>query len=115
MNTSNRFPAFLAYIPVIGWLYVLFAERKNPFAMFHLRQSIGLVLFLIGTLAAWFVLAWLLAWIHFGTIFSVAFFTLVIAAYVYGVFAWITGMVNALQGKIRLLPIFGRWANSLPL
>ena len=64
MSKPSRLPAVLAYlIPVIGWLYVLFFQRKNELAVYHLRQSIGLFLFLIGTLFGWTVIAWVLTWI----------------------------------------------------
>ncbi len=53
MSKQSPFPAVIAYIPVIGWLYVYCFQRKNPLAVFHLRQSVGLVLFLIGTLVVW--------------------------------------------------------------
>ncbi len=29
MENSQRISAVIAYIPVIGWLYVLFAQRKR--------------------------------------------------------------------------------------
>ena len=116
MNASKRFPAFIAYLfPVLGWLYVLFFERKNPFAMFHLRQSVGLVLFLLGVFVSWVVVGWALAWIPYVFIFSVLFFSLVIIALIFGIGIWFMGMANALKGSISLLPIFGRMANRLPL
>lgn len=115
MNISNRFiPAFLAYIPIVGWLYVLLAHRKNEFAMFHLRQSIGLIIFLAAILAGWTALTWVLAWIPFGMLVGVMFFTLVIAAFAFGVIYWVVGMVYAIQGRVALLPIFGKLANRLP-
>ena len=52
MNTSNRFSAFIAYLlPVVGWLYVWLFRRKDSFAIYHLRQSIALVLLLLIALA----------------------------------------------------------------
>lgn len=54
MSKQSPFPAVIAYlIPVVGWLYVYLFQRKNTLAVFHLRQSIGLVLFLIGSLVVW--------------------------------------------------------------
>jgi uncharacterized membrane protein len=115
MSTPSRLPAVLAYIPVIGWLYVYFLQRQNILAVYHLRQGIGLVLFLIGIFVAWAVIAWLLAWIPYLAILSVALFTIVIAAYMYGVVALIMGMRNASSSKLAPLPLFGRWANRLPI
>ncbi len=116
MSGRSRFAAVFAYlVPVIGWLYVYLVERKDSFAVFHLRQAIGLVLFLIGTFVGWAVIAWLLAWIPYLAVLSVALFTIVIAAYIYGFFAWVAGMLNALGNRLSPLPLFGQWASRLPI
>ena len=115
MSKSSPFPAFIAYIPVIGWLYVYLTQRKNPFAVFHLRQSVGLFLFLIATFVVWAVVAYLLALIPYMAVFSAALFTIVIAFYIFGCVAWIAGMLNALNNRSNPLPFFGQWANRLPI
>lgn len=115
MNTQSPIPAVIAYIPVLGWLYVYLTQRKNPLAVFHLRQSVGLVLFLIGALVVWAVVGYLLAIIPYMAIFSAALFTIVIAAYIFGFVTWIMGIVNAFKGQSMPLPIFGRWASRLPI
>ncbi len=115
MNNPARLPAALAYIPVIGWLYVFLAQRKNPLAIYHTRQSIGLILFLIAALVVWGIIAWLLAWIPYMAALSAALFALVIAAYLYGGVAWIIGIVNALNNRSTPLPGFGHWADQLPI
>jgi uncharacterized membrane protein len=111
----NGFPALLAYIPVIGWLYVFLFQRGNANAMFHLRQGIGLVLFLISALLVWAILAWIIAWIPYMAVIAAALFTIVIVAYLFGFIAWIMGMANALRHKQVTLPFFGKWANRLPI
>lgn len=115
MESLPRFPAFLAYIPVIGWIYVLLLQRNNPLAVFHMRQSLGLFAFLLAVFAGWAVGTWILAWIPFGLIVGTAFFAMVILALIFGFFAWIMGMINAIQGRMVLLPVFGRIANQMPL
>lgn len=116
MSEFSRLPAVLAYlIPVIGWVYVYVFQRSNAFALYHLRQSIGLFLFLLAVLAGWAVIAWVLAWIPLLVALSVALFTLVIAAYVFGMVAWLLGLVNALNNRLAPLPWFGRWADRLPI
>ena len=115
MSNPSRVAAVLAYIPIIGWVYVLIAGRNNNLAIYHLRQSIGLVVFLIGSFVAWAVIGWLLAWIPYMDVLSMALFTLVIAAYIYGVVALILGLINAWQSRTVPLPLFGRWANRLPI
>lgn len=115
MNGASRLAAVLAYLPVIGWLYVFFFHRNNGLAIYHLKQAIGLCLFLIATLVVWVVVAWVLAWIPYMAVVSVALFTIVIAAYLYGVVAWILGIINALSNRSVPLPGFGQWASRLPL
>ena len=116
MNTSSRLSAVLVYVlPVLGWLYVFFFQRRNSLALYHLRQAIGLVLFLIVTLIAWVVVGWLLAWIPYLNILSVALFALVMAVYIYGIVAWLIGIYNALSDRESPLPMFGRLASRLPI
>ena len=116
MNMSSRLPAVLVYLlPVLGWLYVFFFQRSNSLALYHLRQAVGLVVFLILTLVAWGVVGWLLAWIPYLDILSIGLFALVVGAYLYGVVAWLFGIYNALRERESPLPLFGRLANRLPI
>jgi len=116
MKEPSRLPAVLAYlIPIIGWLYVFLLQRRNTFAMYHLRQSIGLFLFLVASLLIWIVLAWIIAWMPYMVAISAALFAIVVAAYLYGAVAWIMGLINALRNRSVPLPGFGRWAERLPI
>ena len=115
MSEHSPVPALIAYIPIVGWLYVYLLQRKNPLAIFHLRQSVGLFLFLVGIFVGWAVIAYLIAFIPYMAVFSVALFTIVIAVYLFGVMAWVTGILNALKNKSTPLPLFGQWANRLPI
>ena len=116
MNMSSRLPAVLVYLlPVLGWLYVYFFQRKNSLALYHLRQAIGLVVFLVLTLVAWGVVGWLLAWIPYLSILSIALFALVVGVYLYGIVAWLIGIYNALCDRQSPLPLFGRLASRLPI
>jgi uncharacterized membrane protein len=110
-SNLRQISAAIAYVPVIGWIYVMLVAGKDEFARFHLRQSIGLVLFLAAVFAGWAGIAWLIAWIPYGSTVSVTLFTLVIAAFGYGVIAWVVGVMNALRGVMNPLPIFGLWAH----
>jgi uncharacterized membrane protein len=115
MSGLSRVSSVLAYIPVIGWLFVFLIERKNAAAMFHLRQSIGLFLFLVAVFLGWAVIAWLVAWIPYMAVFSVATFTVVMAAYFVGAVTWVMGLLNALRNRLEPLPLYGRWASRLPI
>jgi len=116
MSSPSRFPAVVVYLfPVIGWLYVFFFQRKNGLAMYHLRQSVGLFLCLIATVTGWAVIAWVLAWIPYMGALGAALFTIVMAACLFGIVAWILGLKNALSKREVPLPGFGKWANRLPI
>ena len=116
MDASSRVSAVLSYVPVVGWLYVVLLQRKNAFAMFHVRQAIGLVLFLIVVLAGWAAFTWIVSFlIPYGFLVGNALFALVVAALIYGVIAWIIGIVNASRGRAAMLPVFGRRASQLPI
>jgi uncharacterized membrane protein len=116
MRKYSPIPAVIAYlIPIVGWLYVYVFQRSNALALYHLRQSIGLVVFLLGVLLGWIVVGWLLAWIPYMAVFSVALFAIVIAAWIFGVFAWLMGMLNAAKNMAAPLPLFGQWASRLPI
>jgi uncharacterized membrane protein len=105
----------MAYVPVVGWLYALLLQRKNAYVVFHAKQAMGLVLFLLAVLAGWAVVGWLLGWVPYGFIISTALFVLVAAATVFAALTLIIGIANALAGRVALLPIFGRQAHRLPL
>ena len=116
MNRASRLPAVCVYlIPVFGWLYVFFFQRKNVLAVYHLKQSIGLFVFLIAAMVVWAVVGWIIAWIPYMASLSMGLFAIVMAAYFYGFAAWILGMVRALRNQSIPLPLFGRWADRLPL
>jgi hypothetical protein len=115
MNSSEKLSAAFGYVPVLGWLYVLLAASRNKFAIFHLRQGVGLILFLALISLAWAALTWLLSWLSFGFLIGNALFALVISAFTFAIFAMISGMRNAAQGKPSVLPIFGRRSLQLPI
>ena len=116
---SSRVAAFLTYLLlVIGWVIVLVAWRNDRFAMFHLRQSIIIVLSAVIAGVAWAVFGWVIGLVPLlGPPLGVASFGLVIAAAIYLLVMWVSGMILALQGKMQSLPIpiAGRWVDRLPI
>lgn len=116
MELTQRISAFLAYLlPVVSWFYAWFFQRKSSLVMFHVRQSIGLFLFVLGMGGGWVIITWLLTWIPFGFLFGVVLFSLVIGGLIVAVVLWFTGMVYALLGRVKMLPIIGEKANRLPI
>jgi uncharacterized membrane protein len=96
-------------------VYVLVFQHQNSLALYHLKQSIGLVLGLAMVTAGWIVIGWVLAWIPYLFVFSIALFALVLATYIYGIVAWLLGISNALRAQLMPLPLFGVWASRLPI
>ena len=91
--------AFLAYLlGIIGFIIVLVAKKDDEFAMFHAKQS--LVLFL-GWVAAGIVAFLPIPFIH--ALLSWALYVLLLVL-------WIMGMINALSGQKKDLPIVGQIA-----
>ncbi len=102
-NTINdgKNIAIIAYLTIIGLIiaFVLNNEKRNDFATYHIRQSLGifLTLFVSG----------ILSYIPFiGWIISVAAFFLMIIL-------WIIGIINAANGNKKPVPLLGEYYNNL--
>lgn len=115
MKKRSPLASVIAYIPVIGWLYVYLFARNDELALFHLRQSIGLAVFLVASFLAWAVVAWILAWMQYIAALGAALFAFVIFAFFFVVVAWIIGIINALTAKAKPLPMLGKWSAKLPI
>jgi len=116
MKSSDRWLAAIAYLlPVAGWLYLWIFQRKNQFAMFHLRQAAGIILAVILAFLGWAAAGWVLAWIPYVFVISMMLYALVILVFLLAVVAYVAGAVNALRLRRAYSPFFGRWANRLPI
>ena len=117
MNGPKRHLAFIAYlVPVLGWLCVLFFQKKDGFAVYHAKQAMMLTITAVVTPLIWAVAAWILVWIPLGGgVLAASLFALVILAYLSLVVTWIVGMINALQAKAKPLPVVGQWAERISL
>ena len=107
---NNKAFAILAYF----WLLVLvpiFAAKESKFARFHANQ--GLVLCIVET--AWWIINYI---ITIALIHTLSWNTLWLLS-LWGVIYWlvsvgilvfaIIGIVNAAQGSVKPLPIFGKF------
>ena len=95
--------AFIAYLlSIIGFLIVILAKKDNKFAMYHAKQSLVLfIVYIIGWVILVFIpfLGWGLMpiWWIIMVIFTVI------------------GIINALTGKQKPLPIIGKYATKIKL
>ena len=98
MNENTIFEgktaAIWSYITFVGLIiaYSMNSAPKNPFAAFHIRQSLGLTL-------SYFLIMIPLSMLDIPNAslgFLLLFFVL-----------WLYGIIGALQGKLWLMPIVG--------
>ncbi|TXD83654.1 hypothetical protein ESY86_08760 [Subsaximicrobium wynnwilliamsii] len=87
--------AIIAYITVIGLIiaFVMNSDKKNSFASYHIKQSLGLALtgLALGIIGLIPILGWLIN--------ILGIFVLL--------FMWIMGLVNAINGQEKPVPILG--------
>lgn len=87
--------AIIAYITIFGLLiaFIMNNDKKNSFAAYHLRQSLGLgatglALSVINVIP---ILGWIISIL--GTVFLIVL--------------WVIGLMGALNGKEKPVPILG--------
>ncbi|HLR32197.1 MAG TPA: hypothetical protein VK074_06895 [Fodinibius sp.] len=87
--------AIIAYLTLIGLIiaFILNNDKKNGFASYHIRQSLGLC---VTGLALWIVglipfLGWLIS---------------IIGSFVL-LYMWVMGLMKAINGKRQPIPILG--------
>lgn len=90
---NNRLMAVLSYISIL-FLIPLFLAKDSKFARFHVNQ--GILIFIVS-----FVLGLLSAIPFVGIIFKI----LNVVAFIFA----ILGIVNAVQGKAKELPLIGKY------
>ena len=87
--------AMIAYITIIGLIiaFVMNNEKKNEFARFHIKQSLGLALtgLAIGIIGIIPILGWIIN--------ILGIFVLL--------YMWIVGLMNAINGKQNTVPFLG--------
>ena len=111
MEKPNRLLALLMYLlPVIGPVAVIVWWRKDPLVLYHAYQSLALAAGAVAAPLAWAIGAWVVGWIPWaGSLLAAIAFSLVIAAYIGIIVGWIAGMLLALRGELRPVPMFGAW------
>ena len=91
--TNGKTIAIISYITFIGTIvaFIMNSNQRNTFAAFHIRQTLGLSLFSF-----------------INSIFLVRFVgTYVVGAIALGLLVlWIIGLVGAIQGEQKKIPLF---------
>lgn len=105
MSSSNgKTTAIVAYLTIIGTIiaYFMNLDPKDSFASFHIRQAFGLhiTFYLLGALMGMFNNGFIVG------AFYVFFFVL-----------WVYGLVAAIQGETKEIPILGplfqKWFSTI--
>lgn len=104
-NTHNNIAngkstAVIAYVTLIGLIiaFVQNNEKKNTFATYHIRQSLGLMC--TGFALAFVNIIPILGWI-----------VSILGMIVLFIF-WISGLMNAINGKQKPIPVLGNSYNK---
>ncbi|HPS65003.1 MAG TPA: hypothetical protein PK447_05465 [Ignavibacteria bacterium] len=102
---SGKAMAFVAYI--IFFIPLLIEEqRKNKFVMYHTEQALVLVILWVIIWIAQAILSAIIFAISFHLYFLVVIINLL---WIIPLVLWILGVVNALTGKVKEVPIVGQF------
>lgn len=112
---QNKVMAVLAYLGLLV-LVPIFAAKNSKYARFHASQGLNITIIYFAQLIIYYVLSIIIRMIYFGTgIFGIggifiAFLNIIntIILLILCAFA-IYGIVNAVQGKCKKLPIIGKF------
>jgi uncharacterized membrane protein len=100
--------AIISYLTIIGWIiaYVMHGNNKTGIGKFHLRQSLFLMLAGFATAMA----QWIFLFIPvLGWIISILLYFVLLGLFV----LWIIGLISAINGEEKEIPILGRKAQEL--
>ena len=104
-DTQDKTIAIAAYLTIIGLVValVLNNEKKDLFAKYHIRQSLGLVLtsLALSLINVIPILGWIVS---------------MVGAFVL-LYMWVMGLLNAINGREKPVPILGEkyeeWLKSV--
>ncbi len=96
MAKENKGWAFIGTLPIIGFILVMLAHKKDKYAMFYAKQGLvlGIAMIVISLL-----LTVLVVTIPLIPIWNVIVLVL-----------WILSVVNAFSGKTKPTPLIGKFA-----
>ncbi len=100
-SDEGKLWAFLAYLlSIIGFVLVFLLKKDNKFAMYHAKQS--LVLFILAVIIS-----------IVGTVIPIiGWFIIIPLGNLLILVLWIIGIINALTGKEKPLPVIGKYADK---
>jgi len=114
-NETNQAPAtsgmdgktiaIISYFSVVGWIiaYVLYTSNKSQIAIYHLRQSLALILCGIACYIVFIILLFIIPFISF-FIWILGIGLLIL---------WIMGFISAVNGQEKPIPVIGPIAQNM--
>ncbi|MFC2093113.1 DUF4870 domain-containing protein [Bacteroidota bacterium] len=100
----------MAILAWIFWIIPLLAARDKRFAMFHTQQALALWITIVVIYIAMWILTMLVSLIS-DTLTCIISILMFIPWIVFVVF-WIMGLITAIQGKAKELPIIGKFGSK---
>lgn len=95
-ETEGKQIGIIAYLTVIGLIiaFVMNSEKKYAFAQYHIRQMLGL--FISGVVISFIGIIPFLGWL------------IVIVGVFLFFYMWIMGLISAINGQMKPMPILGK-------
>ncbi len=88
--------ATIAYLTIVGLIiaFVMNSDKKNEFAKYHIRQSLGLAVtgLVLGIIGLIPILGWIIN----------------ILGFIVLVYMWVIGLMNAINEKQKPVPLLGK-------
>lgn len=102
MDDSKLYAFLGILLTIIGYIIIYFTHKNDKYAMFYAKQ--GLVLFISFIIAM--IVVWVFSWIPvIGDLISTVLWAVVLAL-------WVIGLIYALSGKEKDIPIIGEFAKK---
>jgi len=96
---NGKTAAIISYLTLIGWIiaFVLHSGNKTRLGAYHLRQTLGLMVLIVSVMILGYILNMIptLGWM-IGSALNIGLLVL-----------WLTGLISAINGKEKPLPIVG--------
>ncbi|MDR6784946.1 putative membrane protein [Pedobacter africanus] len=107
-SVDGKSIAIISYITIIGWIisYIQYGNNKSQLAIFHIRQSLFLMLCMFFTAIVQMLFAFTP---YLGWIISTSFSLVMLGFLV----LWVIALLNAINGEQKPLPVFGNKAQDL--
>lgn len=117
-NPTNPAPAtsgmdgktisIISYFSLVGWIiaFVLYNNNKSKLAGFHIRQSLGLMIAAIVLYIVMFIFLFIPV---LGWIISILIWICMVGIFV----LWIIGLIAAINGQEKPVPILGPIAQNM--